>query len=253
MVGFSLGLIGGGGSILAVPLLVYLVGVEQPHLAIGTAAFAVAANAFGNLLQHARGGHVAWPHAGWFSAAGVVGAWAGSSLGKATDGQALLGLFALLILLVAALMFRHRRSGGSTVIALDPSSGGRLALAGAVTGAVAGFFGIGGGFLIVPALTLAARLPILVAVGSSLLAVTSFGLTTAINYARAGWVDWPLAACLIVGGLAGGRLGILLARRWSLRHGRLNLVFSGVLVLVALYMLWRSAPGWWPLLRASLL
>src|SRR5262249_17997471 len=94
-VGFSLGLIGGGGSILAVPLLLYVVGVGDPHVAIGTSALSVAANAFANLFGHWRSGNVKWSCAVTFALAGVVGAALGSTLGKLVDGQQLLFLFAL--------------------------------------------------------------------------------------------------------------------------------------------------------------
>src|SRR5580693_7838005 len=109
LVGFSLALIGGGGSILAVPLLLYVVGVRDPHTAIGTSALAVSANAFANLIPHARAGNVRWPAAFMFAATGVLGAFLGSSLGKIIDGHRLLVLFALLMLVIAALMLRGRR------------------------------------------------------------------------------------------------------------------------------------------------
>jgi uncharacterized protein len=95
LVGFSLGLVGGGGSILAVPLMIYLVGVPSTHVAIGTSALAVAVNAAANLVQHARNGTVKWRCASVFAAAGMLGAFAGSSLSKMVDGQKLLVLFAL--------------------------------------------------------------------------------------------------------------------------------------------------------------
>jgi hypothetical protein len=118
VVGFSLGLVGGGGSILAVPLIVYLVGVKDPHLAIGTSAFAVAANAAANLVNHARGGTVKWKIAGLFAGAGVIGALVGSTLGKAIDGQQLLALFAVLMLVVGALMMRGRSASGDATVLL---------------------------------------------------------------------------------------------------------------------------------------
>ncbi|MEO7655491.1 MAG: sulfite exporter TauE/SafE family protein, partial [Sphingomicrobium sp.] len=108
LVGFSLALVGGGGSILAVPLMVYLVGVRDPHVAIGTSALAVAANAGLGLVHHSRAGHVRWPCGLVFAAAGIVGAFGGSTLGKAVDGQKLLFLFALVMILVGALMLRRR-------------------------------------------------------------------------------------------------------------------------------------------------
>src|SRR5438105_12679456 len=92
LVGFSLGLVGGGGSILAVPLMVYVVGVPEPHVAIGTSAIAVAANAAVNMSNHARGGTVVWSCALVFAAAGMVGAFGGSILGKMLDGDRLLAL-----------------------------------------------------------------------------------------------------------------------------------------------------------------
>src|SRR6201985_1487990 len=112
LVGFSLGLVGGGGSILAVPLMVYVVGVSDAHIAIGTSAIAVAANAAFNLSNHARGGTVRWSCALPFAAAGIVGAFIGSIFGKMLDGQKLLALFALLMLVIAVLMLRTRSRPG---------------------------------------------------------------------------------------------------------------------------------------------
>lgn len=126
VVGFSLGLVGGGGSILAVPLMVYLVGVATPHVAIGTSALAVAANAAVNLVNHARLGNVKWPCAGLFATAGVIGAYLGSTLGKSFDGQGLLALFALLMLVVAALMLRGRSADGDAGVVLNRENAPKL-------------------------------------------------------------------------------------------------------------------------------
>lgn len=241
LVGFTLGLVGGGGSILAVPLIVYLVGVKDPHLAIGTSAFAVAANAFANLLNHARHGAVKWKIALLFAAAGVVGAALGSSFGKAVDGQKLLALFAVLMLIVGALMLRGRSAAGDPDVTLTARNAPKLVGTGAATGMLSGFFGIGGGFLIVPSLMGATGMPIYYAVGSSLVGVTAFGLTTAFNYALAGWVDWPLAAVFIGGGVLGGLAGARLAKLMSGRKGLLNSVFAGLIFVVAFYMLYQSA------------
>jgi len=241
LVGFSLGLVGGGGSILAVPLIVYLVGVRDPHLAIGTSAFAVAANAAVNLLNHARHRTVKWKIAALFAAAGVVGAGAGSTLGKGFDGERLLGLFALLMMVVGTLMLRSRSTEGDPDVVLTRENAPKLLVTGGATGLLSGFFGIGGGFLIVPSLMASTRMPIYYAVGSSLLGVTAFGLTTAVNYAVSGWVDWALAGVFIAGGVAGGLLGARLAKRLSASKGTLNTVFAGLIFVVAAYMLYRSA------------
>lgn len=101
-VGFVLGLIGGGGSILAVPLLVYVVGVPSPHIAIGTSAVAVAASAAANLVGHARARTIKWPCAITFAVAGMVGAAAGAQFGKMIDGGRLLLLFGALMLVIGA-------------------------------------------------------------------------------------------------------------------------------------------------------
>ena len=104
LIGFTLGLIGGGGSILATPLLLYVVGVAQPHIAIGTGALAVSANAYANLFSHARKGNVWWRCAIVFAIIGTIGALAGSTIGKAMNGQLLMFLFGFVMIIVGALM-----------------------------------------------------------------------------------------------------------------------------------------------------
>ena len=240
LVGFSLGLVGGGGSILAVPLLAYVVGVASPHVAIGTSAVAVAVSAAANLVSHARAGSVKWRCALVFSAAGVVGALLGSTLGKRVDGQMLLALFALLMVLVGVLMIRQRGSAGNAGVHLDRENLPWLVGLGFGTGALSGFFGIGGGFLIVPALMLATGMPIGHAVGSSLVAVTAFGLTTSFNYAASGLVSWSLAAVFIAGGMLGGLAGTRASHALAGRRGVLNLVFAGLIFATAGYVLMRS-------------
>jgi len=239
LVGFSLALVGGGGSILAVPLMVYLVGVKEPHVAIGTSALAVAVNAATGLANHARARTVKWRCALTFAAAGVAGAFAGSSLGKAFDGERLLFLFALVMVAVGVMMLRRRARSGHSEVTLDRQNAPKLLGIGLGAGAFSGFFGIGGGFLIVPGLIAATGMPMLNAVGSSLVGVTAFGLTTAFNYALSGLVDWPLAAAFIGGGILGGLGGARLARRLS-GGGHLTGIFAGLIFLVAAYMLWMS-------------
>ena len=240
LVGFSLGLVGGGGSILAVPLMVYVVGVPDAHVAIGTSAIAVATNAAINLSNHARGGTVVWSCALVFAAAGVAGAFVGSLLGKMLDGQKLLALFALVMLIIAALMLKTRARIGVSNVKIDVSNLPALVGLGLATGTLSGFFGIGGGFLIVPALMLATGMSIINAVSSSLVAVTAFGLTTALSYAWSDLVSWGLAGLFIGGGIAGGLMGTRLARHLSERRGALNIVFAAVIIAVAIYMLVRN-------------
>jgi uncharacterized protein len=240
LVGFSLGLVGGGGSVLAVPLMVYVVGVPEPHIAIGTSAVAVATNAAINLSNHARGGTVMWSCALVFAAAGIVGAFAGSILGKMLDGQKLLALFALVMLVIAMLMLKTRARVGLPEVRMDWSNLPAIVGLGLATGTLSGFFGIGGGFLIVPALMLATGMAIMNAVSSSLVAVTAFGMTTALSYAWSGLVSWELAGVFIAGGVAGGLVGTRSAQHLSERRGALNVVFATVIIAVALYMLARN-------------
>lgn len=245
IVGFSLGLLGGGGSILATPLLLYVVGVSQPHIAIGTGALAVSVNALLNFASHAVKGHVRWRCGLVFAVLGVIGALGGSSLGKAMDGTKLLLLFGLVMLVVAALMARPK-----PVVKVAPRPMDlRMCLATAAialaTGAASGFFGIGGGFLIVPGLMLATGMPMINAVGTSLLAVSAFGLATAVNYAWSGLVDWTLAAEFIFGGILGGLLGTFVSGRLAAHKNTLNRVFAAVVFVVALYMIYRSLDTLW--------
>lgn len=240
LVGFVLGLVGGGGSILAVPLMVYLVGIRDAHVAIGTSALAVAVNAAAGLANHWRAGNVKWRCASVFAASGILGAAIGSTLGKALDGQKLLFLFAIVMIVVALMMLRNRGAPGNPAVRLGRENAGQLVTFGAGAGLFSGFFGIGGGFLIVPGLIAATGMSMVNAVGSSLIAVTAFGITTAASYALSDMIDWPLAGLFVFGGLGGSLLGTTAAARLAADHGKLTAVFSALVFVVAIYMLWRS-------------
>ncbi len=251
-VGFSLSLIGGGGSILAVPLLLYLVGYPKPHVVIGTTALAVSANAFFNLVPHAYAGNVRWKEAILFAIVGAIAAFAGSSAGKAVGSEKLLFLFAILMLVIAALMLRRGKSGGRQNLPESDAPANQhkmvklIGAAGAV-GLLSGFFGIGGGFLIVPGLVFPTGMPMISAIGSSLVSVGTFGLVTALNYARSGLLDWRVAGLYLSGGIFGGWIGSRIATR--LGHsgkGTLNVIFSVVVALVALYILYRNLAAFAP-------
>lgn len=240
LVGFTLGLFGGGGSILAVPLMVYLVGVPLPHVAIGTSALAVAANAAGNLLIHARKGNVLWRCAFMYAGAGVLGALIGSILGKAVPGQHLLLLFSLLMAAIGVNMLRRGAGQGTAGASCNREKAPRVLAYGGATGVLSGFFGIGGGFLIVPGLVASTGMPILNAIGSSLFAVMAFGLTTALSYAFSGLVDWPLAAVFIAGGALGGLAGARIAAALATRQRALTVTFGFMVIVVAGYMALKS-------------
>ncbi|GAC1357261.1 MAG: sulfite exporter TauE/SafE family protein [Ktedonobacteraceae bacterium] len=237
LVGFTLGLIGGGGSILAVPLLLYLVGYRDTHVVIGTTALAVSVTAFANLIPHWRAGNVRWKAALTFALPGSLGAAIGAAIGKLVPGKQLLFLFALLMVVVAISMLRSRsatsarpeRSGWSMLAWTIPVS--------LLVGILSGFFGIGGGFLIVPGLMLATGMPLLGAIGSSLVSVGTFGATTALSYALSGLVNWVIALEYIVGGVLGGLGGAYLATRLGGQKKTLTRIFAGIVLAVAAYIL----------------
>src|SRR5215471_3070728 len=240
LVGFILGVIGGGGSILAVPLLVYVVGVNSPHIAIGTSSIAVALSAFANLIDHARRDHVCWPVAILFATSGVTGAALGSTLGKHTDGQKLLILFGMLMIVVAASMARKREGGSKPRVILDSHNAPWIVGIGFVVGALSGFFGIGGGFLVVPGLVVATSMAMIVAIGSSLVSVTAFGLTTAMNYALSGLINWRMVLLFVGGGIAGGIAGGQLATTLAAKKRALSWVFGVVVAGVGVYVVVRG-------------
>jgi uncharacterized membrane protein YfcA len=221
----------------------YVVGVSNPLMAIGTSALAVSVNAFANFINHWRRGNVKWRCAAVFAAAGVVGAFLGARLGKLTDAKILLPLFAVLMIVVAAAMLRPRQAEGDANVRLNAENAPKLIAYGLGAGALSGFFGIGGGFLIVPGLIAASGMTMLQAVGSSLFSVGAFGATTAGSYALEGLIDWRIALLFIGGGLIGGALGATFAARLAKQRGALQRVFAGLVFLVAGYMLWRSFAG----------
>lgn len=215
IVGFSLGLIGGGGSVLAVPLLLYVVGVRDIHSAIGTSALAVGVIAAINLLGHKRKNHVKLRQGLAFALPGIGGTLLGAQLGLLTSSSNLLIFFAVFMGIVAVLMLRKKaskydvkNSGKQTTVMLSKKN---IPLSGFFVGTLAGYFGIGGGFLIVPTLMYSGGLSIIDAIGTSLISVSSFGITTATSYFIEGNVDVMIALLFVIGGVVGGFVGIKLS------------------------------------------
>jgi uncharacterized protein len=243
VVGLLLALFGGGGSVLATPLLLYVVGIRDPHIAIGTSAAAVAVNALINLAGHARGGRVKWPCAMVFGAAGLLGSLAGSTIAKQIDGQRLLLFFALAMAAIALSMLRRPRNEGDPAVHINWKLTLKLAPLGLLTGLAAGFFGIGGGFLIVPGLMAATGMTLANAAASSLFSVALFGAATSANYAVSGLVDWPVAGLFILGGIAGGWLGLKGSKALESRALLARRLFAGLVLTVAAYVAWRAVSG----------
>lgn len=246
LIGVSLGALGGGGSILTVPALVYLLGLT-PHQATTASLLVVGVAAVVGALAHARGGRVRLKTGAMFGALGVAGSYAGSLISAAVPANVLLAGFGLLMLAVAILML-VRRPGHAPPGAGPAVSAGRwrvvLVVAAATgVGMVTGFFGVGGGFVVVPALVLVLGFDMPTAAGTSLVVIAVN--SAAALAARAGHgglvLDWRLVgvfgAAVLGGALAGGGL----AGRASPQ--RLGVAFSLLVVLIAGYTLTRSLPG----------
>lgn len=240
LVGLLLAVFGGGGSVLAAPLLIYAVGVRDPHVAIGTSSAAVAVNAAFNLVGQWRHGKVKWPCALVFAGAGLAGSFAGSTLAKTVDGKQLLTAFAGAMAAIALSMLRPSKGEGDPGVHITWPLVLRLAPIGVLTGFAAGFFGIGGGFLIVPGLMLATGMTISNAAASSLVSVALFGAATATNYAASGLVDARLAGLLLLGGLAGGTAGGQIAVALASRARLARQAFAVFVLLAAAYVAARA-------------
>ena len=206
-VGISLGLLGGGGSILTVPLLAYVAGMD-PKQAIATSLFVVGVTSAVGAIAHARAGRVRWKVAGVFGAAAMAGAYAGGRLAHFVPGTVLLVAFAMIMIAAAVAMLRGRRE-------LADDSAGPLPVAkivalGATVGTISGLVGAGGGFLLVPALALLAGLPMPVAVGTSLVVISMQSFAGLAGHLATESIDWKLAGMVtgaaVVGSVIGGLL-----------------------------------------------
>lgn len=243
VVALLLTVFGGGGSVLAVPLLLYVVGVRDPHVAIGVSAAGVSLNALTALAGQARAGRVRWPCATVFAVTGAAAAWVGSSVAKAIDGRHLLLAFAVAMVMVGLAMLSSRKGDGDPGVRLNRDMAPRVAASGAGVGVAAGFFGIGGGFLIVPGLMWATGMTLAAAQATSLLSVAAFGASTAVNYSLSGLVDWTLVGAMTVGGAAGTVAGLPLASRLGANAALGRRLFAGLILVVAVYVAVKAIMG----------
>jgi uncharacterized membrane protein YfcA len=207
-VGVTLGLLGGGGSILTVPLLVYVAGLP-PQEAITTSLFVVGTTAAVGAVGHARAGRVRWRTGAVFGAVGMAGALVGGLVGARLPGAVLLSAFALMMLATSVAMIRGRRRPAPERAAEElPVL--RVVAQGAAVGLVTGLVGAGGGFLVVPALALLGGLPMPVAVGTSLVVIAMQSAAGFAGHLTGSTLDWTLTlvvtAAAVAGSLVGGRL-----------------------------------------------
>jgi uncharacterized protein len=246
LIGLLMGAFGGGGSLIAIPVLVYLAG-QSPRAAQATALVIVIAASLTALVSHVRGGEVRWRMGIAFGLAAGVSAYAGSVLNEKLDPDVMLLVFAPVMVAGAVAMTseRARRPSEFTPWRLGVETGEfvRVVVLGLLTGWIIGLFGVGGGFVIVPALVLVMRLSMLEAVGTSLLVVILASSFALVDRLATGDVEWAIAVPFSIAALLGALLGRRLATRLEGRG--LQLAFAGLIVFAALYTGLRSALELW--------
>jgi uncharacterized membrane protein YfcA len=235
LVGLVLGLLGSGGSILTVPVLVYLVG-EPSKLAIAESLGIVALISLVGALPFAIRGQVSWRSVGLFGGPGIVGAYLGAYVSQFMPGALQLSIFAGVMLLAAVMMFR----GGGTAGGTTDRAFWKVMLDGLGVGVLTGIVGVGGGFLIVPALVLLCGLSMRLAIGTSLLIIALKSISGFVKYidvmGDAGFsIHWDLvlifSAIGVVGSIIGGRVGAYVPQARLKRGFAVFLVIMGVVIL----------------------
>ena len=236
--GIVLGALGGGGSVLCVPILVYILHYPA-KLAIGTSLFVVGTTSLVATWSNARLGSVRWITGATFGPAAMVGAYGGGLLAQHLPGRLLLCLFAALMLIVGALMLRGGVRAASVDAAPSDAPGalstGKLAPIGLAVGGLTGLVGAGGGFIIVPALIYLAKFPTRAAIGTSLLIITMNAFAALVGHLQHLDFDWPVAGAIAATATAGALAGVRLARR--LNPALLKRAFGGFVMLMGGLML----------------
>lgn len=241
LIGIMLGLVGGGGSILTVPILVYILG-QDVHEATATSLVIVGVTAVFGAVPHASAGRIATRTAVIFGGAGIVGAYAGTALNRLVSGPVILLLFGFLMLAVATRMGLSRKKSdvpADPQLSLPATIQWPALIAGFVVGVMTGFFGVGGGFLIVPALVLVLGFPMRFAVGTSLVIIAINSAAGASAHIGAGSIDLALAALFIIGGIAGSLIGARAAG--MVDETRLSRGFAGMIAIVGLFLITQNA------------
>lgn len=240
-IGLLLGLLGGGGSVLTVPVLVYLVGMD-PKTAIATSLTVVGVTSFTAMINHARSGRVCWKTGITFGIAGMLGAYVGGRLAAFVPGGILLLLFAAIMFGTAVAMLRARRTdterSGNAPICPANLPVMAILFDGLVVGAATGLVGAGGGFLVVPALNLLGGLPMHAAIGTSLLVITLKSFAALAGYVSHVTIDLQLVTIISAVAVVGSLLGGLLSHRISARG--LRRAFAAFVVAVACYLLYKE-------------
>lgn len=235
LIGVTLGLLGGGGSILTTPILIYVLKMETKE-AIATSLLVVGVTSLAGLIPHARAGNVAWRTGLIFGAAGMVGAALGGVVAGYVPANALMVLFAIMMVATALAMFRGRKTPTRTPTSLKPA---KIVLDGLVVGLVTGLVGAGGGFLVVPALTLLGGLSMPLAVGTSLLVIAMKSFAGFAGHLSHVEVNFGLAAMISAAAVLGSAVGGALASKIppeALRKG-----FATFVLVMAAFILVQQA------------
>lgn len=246
LIGVTLGLLGGGGSILAVPLLVYVAGLGAKE-SIATSLLVVGITSLAALVGHARAGRVRWRTGLIFGATAMVGAYLGGLLGTHIPGTFLLIGFALMMLATAAAMIRGRRTptaenqGEPAPATTHDLPLVKVLAEGLVVGLVTGMVGAGGGFLVVPALVLLGGLPMPVAVGTSLLVIAMKSFAGLAGYLSTVQIDWPLAAAITLAAVIGSVVGARLVR--FIHAETLRRAFGWFVLAMGVFVLAQELPS----------
>lgn len=236
LIGLSLGMLGGGGSILTVPALVYILG-QDPHAAVSASLVIVGMNAVTGAWMHWNAGHVRLKAAALFGGVGLMAAFAGARLSKLLPSVVLLVLFALLMLIVATLMLRGAVAKPNDT---DSPIWWKVLLGGLGVGFLTGFLGVGGGFLIVPALVLLLGMNMRDAVGSSLVVIALNSAAGVLGHLGEGSMNWTIIGLLLAGGFPGLLLGSRLAHR--LPVARLRQGFAVLVIVLGIALLAANLP-----------
>lgn len=237
LIGLSLGLTGAGGSIITLPVLVYLAGVA-PKEAVGLSLFIVGAAALVGALQRLRGGGIHPKAALMFALSGMIGAAGGAMLTPLVSGRVLMIIFAALMLVVAVNMIIGKKDELSPGAECKPL---RCLLAGLAVGVLTGFIGVGGGFLLVPALVKFAKLPLRQATGTSLAVIAFNSAAGYLGHFGEAPPRWPLALLFAALAIAGVLAGTVLAKR--LPVARLRQGFAVMVIVTGAFVLWQNGIG----------
>lgn len=237
IIGILLGLLGGGGSILTLPMLVYVVKLD-PKEAIASSLFVVGTTSIVGVIAHARAGRVVWRVGALFGVAGMAGAYLGGRLAHYVPSTVLLVMFAAMMLLTSMAMLRGRKQGSTET--RDVAIGKALIL-GFFVGSISGLVGAGGGFLVVPALSILGGLPMPRAVATSLLVITMQSLSGFMGHVAHVSLHWPLLLLVTSVSIAGSLLGARLAKRAN--PDTLRKSFGWLVLAMGVFLLGKQLPG----------